>query len=224
MEKRSKEKIRNIAIVYILSLFLVPKFVLSQLINLIKADAQTVGISYVVIISIAISIWAIIYYKEELLGYWNELKGRRLNLFLTAIAGFVILLLLQSVFFMIFGDSIGETQNQKTIESLNIPIITTIFPILSILLGPILEELVFREYIVGRFKGKLPGVILVLISAALFAIVHMTSLSELKAATPYFLHGIIGSVIYIKSGYNICYPILMHMVNNIIAQLLIYLK
>jgi len=87
-----------------------------------------------------------------------------------------------------------------------------------IVLAPISEEIIFRRFIFGFLAPRCGLIIAMVITAALFAAIHM-SLYSLPAL---FLLGIAFQLIYLKFG-SIYPAIIMHAFNNAIAVTLILL-
>lgn len=89
------------------------------------------------------------------------------------------------------------------------------FEIIAItILAPIVEEFVFRGVILHRLIGKTSVWGGILISSLLFGILHVDIIGA-------FLFGIITSLLFIKTG-NLLIPIIMHMLNNTIAVVLMF--
>jgi len=87
-----------------------------------------------------------------------------------------------------------------------------------IVLAPISEEIIFRRFIFGFLAPRCGFIIAMVITAALFAAIHM-SLYSLPAL---FLLGIAFQLIYLKFGS--LYPaIIMHAFNNAIAISILFL-
>ena len=87
-----------------------------------------------------------------------------------------------------------------------------------IIVGPIAEELLFREAIAGEMlrRGANPWVAIV-VSAIAFGVTHLNLAQGLYALPIGFLFG----VIYYKTG-NIILTSLLHIVNNGIAAIQLY--
>ena len=81
------------------------------------------------------------------------------------------------------------------------------------IVGPIVEELVFREAVIGALlRHRVHRWQAILISAAIFGIVHFN-----PAQIPFaFVMGIILGIIYVKMG-NIVMTSFLHIVNNSLA-------
>ena len=93
-------------------------------------------------------------------------------------------------------------------------LVSTLPGVLAVgVVGPILEEAVFREALLGgMLLEKVRPWIAILISALVFGLVHGNP-AQFPAA---FIIGLLLGVIYYKTG-NIVVPILMHMANNLIC-------
>lgn len=77
------------------------------------------------------------------------------------------------------------------------------------ILGPIVEEFVFRGVFLHRFMKKTSMWGGILISSILFGVLHADMIGA-------FLFGIIACLLYLRTG-NLLLPILMHILNNILA-------
>lgn len=83
------------------------------------------------------------------------------------------------------------------------------------ILGPIIEEFVFRGVFLHRFIKKTSMWGGILISSILFGILHADMIGA-------FLFGVIACLLYLRTG-NLLIPILMHILNNTLAVLAAYL-
>ena len=83
------------------------------------------------------------------------------------------------------------------------------------ILGPIIEEFVFRGVFLHRFMKKTSMWGGILISSILFGILHADMIGA-------FLFGVIACLLYLRTG-NLLIPILMHILNNTLAVLAAYL-
>ena len=83
-----------------------------------------------------------------------------------------------------------------------------------VILAPIVEEFVFRGVFLTRFAAKTSMWGGILISSLMFGVLHLDFVGA-------FLFGIIASLLYLRTG-NLLLPILLHMLNNTLAALSIY--
>jgi membrane protease YdiL (CAAX protease family) len=142
------------------------------------------------------------------------------------ISGFAFLAI-TTVVSIIFGLFIDDSVNQATIEMIMSNGGAPTMAISVVLLAPILEELVYRKAIFNLLKkyGK-PACYAV--SIILFTLPHMLStdmsnmLMWLLQCIPYALSGFLLCYIYDKSNENIYASIGVHMLNNILACILMF--
>lgn len=136
-----------------------------------------------------------------------------------------------SVFFSWLVGLLSKTtssQNQLSIEGMILNGYSIITFITIFLLAPIAEELVYRKAIFKFFENKKHRIIPILVSSLCFSIPHMLSTEESFIVwffmfLSYLSCGIILALVYELSDQNIYYTILAHMLNNLIAFLLIVL-
>lgn len=157
-------------------------------------------------------------------------------LYIGTIAGNIIVLLLT-----INLPADGMSDNQEAINKIlsSGGIHTILIGFVTIILAPILEELIFRKSLFGLFKKC--NVKTVILSAVVFASIHvvpacLTMLMDVfsNGANPIYLYieaiyifsylgqGIALSYIYYKTNGNIIPCILVHMANNLIAFIVNY--
>jgi uncharacterized protein len=90
---------------------------------------------------------------------------------------------------------------------------TGIFSILTIvLIGPIIEELIFRGYILHRLLKSYSPVHAILVSSILFGAVHLNPWQFVSA----FVIGCFAGWVYYRTN-NILYAIIIHIANNAFA-------
>lgn len=102
----------------------------------------------------------------------------------------------------------------------NILTYTTLFGydlLFSVILGSIVEEILFRGILFNRINIKLPMTIAILLSSLLFSLLHPNA-----AVLSSFIFGITMCIIYILTE-NILVPITIHMLNNLISMIMGYI-
>ncbi|MGB1009937.1 MAG: lysostaphin resistance A-like protein [Thiolinea sp.] len=87
--------------------------------------------------------------------------------------------------------------------------------ILAVVLAPVIEEFLFRAYLLNRWTLKMGAAPAILLSASLFAILHPDILSA-------FVFAVLMSLLYLKTR-SLVAPILVHASNNLIAVTLEWL-
>ncbi|MFA7366964.1 MAG: CPBP family intramembrane glutamic endopeptidase [Bacilli bacterium] len=140
--------------------------------------------------------------------------------------------------FILFGNYISQviltllgrgnqtSQNQESINNL-LNSKYMIFMLLSILFIPIIEELIFRKSFFSLLNKFGFNKNLILIASSLaFGLIHVVfnlsiGYDELFLSIPYIVSGLVLGYIYIKSEENIYTVTIVHILNNLIASLLI---
>lgn len=163
--------------------------------------------------------------KNDLVYDFNKFKAIK-NQWLVIIAvGYLYVLLgnyasnfVSSLLSNLLNTPISESVNQMTIvRMLNSN--GVIFIILSaVIIGPIVEELVFRKSIFGLIKNQ--NVALV-VSSIIFGAIHLTAETSITTAlingVSYFTMGAIFGYIYLKNDKNIMAPIAVHILVNLVS-------
>lgn len=119
--------------------------------------------------------------------------------------------------------SVGAANQAMIVETLNSN--GSFIMILSVvLLGPIVEELIFRKTIFSFFKNK---TFAILLSSLVFGLVHLTNESSLVTALinlpSYLIPGLVFGYIYAKNDENLIAPTLTHILSNAISVILVIL-
>lgn len=105
------------------------------------------------------------------------------------------------------------SENTELIVSLTR--MSPLFLLLPAIIGPIMEELVFRKVIFNGFKRKMNVYMAAILSSLIFGVFHL----EFTHLLIYFVMGIILTFIYVQTK-RIIVPILVHMSFNTITVLL----
>ncbi|OQP03777.1 CPBP family intramembrane metalloprotease [Geobacillus sp. 46C-IIa] len=146
-------------------------------------------------------------------GDRDEWEMRRLPLassWMWAIFGVVLALAAQSIAANIEWRLLGiEPGSENTRQIINIIRLTPLLVIVTSVIGPILEELIFRKIIFGSLYKKYNFWLAALVSSLLFAVVHM----ELEHLLLYTAMGLTFAFLYAKTG-RIFVPIFAHVAMN----------
>jgi len=130
--------------------------------------------------------------------------------------------------YRIFGKEFihSESNNQNTIVAILHSDGALITILSAAIIGPIVEELVFRKALFGIIKDK---ELALFVSASIFSMIHVISsignynmFSILLMFFTYFLPGLAFGYIYYKHD-NIWYPAIAHMIMNTISMIAILL-
>lgn len=209
-----KKKAVLLWFVYFSNLMIVPRFFLTQ------AEDGTLHVDrkVYILVQLITAMYAVWSYREVIQRGFEDLKKRR---FVRDIAiGYVVRVVLTMLLALIVP--LQQTDNQANIESLLNSTSLVLMLILTCVVAPIVEELVFREAIIGAFKDKMNPWILTAISIFFFVLLHSISNSggiDWSAALMYIPLTIplVGIYRYYKD--NVAASMLMHFVSNSVAMI-----
>lgn len=209
-----KKKAVLLWFVYFSNLMIVPRFFLTQ------AEDGTLHVDRKVYIFVQLmtAMYAVWSYREVIQRGFENLVKRR---FVRDIAiGYVVRVVLTMLLALVVP--LQQTDNQANIESLLNSTSIVLMLILTCVVAPIVEELVFREAIIGAFKDKMNPWILTAISIFFFVLLHSISNSggiDWNAALMYvpLTIPLVGMYRYYED--NVAASMLMHFVSNSVAMI-----
>ncbi|AIY77792.1 TPA: type II CAAX endopeptidase family protein [Bacillus tropicus] len=111
----------------------------------------------------------------------------------------------------------GQPENQEQLleTGAEVPLVFTL--LVFGILGPILEEIVFRHILINRFSYHIGTAIASIISIMIFTLLHTNQLSDIAIYLP---GSLILTAAYLISKRSIAYVIAIHMLNNCLAFIL----
>ena len=209
-----KKKAVLLWFVYFSNLMIVPRFFLTQ------AEDGTLHVDrkVYILVQLITAMYAVWSYREVIQKGFERLVKRR---FVRDIAiGYVVRVVLTMLLALVVP--LQQTDNQANIESLLNSTSIVLMLILTCVVAPIVEELVFREAIIGAFKDKINAWILTAISIFFFVLLHSISNSggiDWSAALMYLPLTIplVGMYRYYED--NVAASMLMHFVSNSVAMI-----
>ena len=209
-----KKKAVLLWFVYFSNLIIVPRFFLTQ------AEDGTLHVDrkVYILVQLMTAMYAVWSYREVIQRGFERLVKRR---FVRDIAiGYVVRVVLTMLLALVVP--LQQTDNQANIESLLNSTSIVLMLILTCVVAPIVEELVFREAIIGAFKDKMNPWILTAISIFFFVLLHSISNSggiDWSAALMYIPLTIplVGMYRYYED--NVAASMLMHFVSNSVAMI-----
>lgn len=209
-----KKKAVLLWFVYFSNLMIVPRFFLTQ------AEDGTLHVDrkVYILVQLITAMYAVWSYREVIQRGFENLVKRR---FVRDIAiGYVVRVVLTMLLALVVP--LQQTDNQANIESLLNSTSIVLMLILTCVVAPIVEELVFREAIIGAFKDKVNPWILTAISIFFFVLLHSISNSggiDWNAALMYvpLTIPLVGMYRYYED--NVTASMLMHFVSNSVAMI-----
>ena len=173
------------------------------------------------LVYVVLALYGSFLFKDRLIQQWNEIRNSKRKFFLGVLTGWLFLILMTVVFGFVsemlrqFFGLVGQGLNQSNIQSTfqEQPLLIAVF---ACIIGPIVEELFFRQILLRYLRNSLPTWLSVFLVGLVFALTHMhnLSLSEWVSAVGYLGGGLAFSIIYVKEKENIYYPLLVHMLGN----------
>ncbi|MDY0075380.1 MAG: type II CAAX endopeptidase family protein [Acholeplasmataceae bacterium] len=132
--------------------------------------------------------------------------------------------LLSTYFSGLFNLEVSESANQQAIISAVTSQTGILMIISAVFIGPVIEELIFRKALFGLIKKDS---IAIIVSTLVFGFIHVVTEKSFAEAivngVAYFVMGFVFSYIYIKAKRNIMIPIIVHIINNAVSILLIFI-
>lgn len=167
-------------------------------------------------------------FKSELLKKWEEVRSSKRKFFLGVLKGWLLLVLvtiffglLSAILRQVLGLSeqgLNEANIQSTFKEQ--PLLIAVF---ACIIGPLVEELFFRQILLHCLQRHLPSWLSICVVGFVFALTHMhsLSLSEWVSAVGYLGGGVALSIIYVNEKGNIYYPLMVHVLGNILSFIVV---
>ena len=183
------------------------------------------------LVYVVLALYGSFLFKDRLIQQWNEIRETKRKFFFGVLKGWLFLILMTVVFGFVsemlrqFLGLVGQGLNQSNIQSTfqEQPLLIAVF---ACIIGPIVEELFFRQLLLHHLQKKLSTWLSILLVGLVFALTHMhnVSLSEWIGAVGYLGGGLAFSIIYVKEKENIYYPLLVHMLGNSLSFIILALS
>ena len=145
-------------------------------------------------------------FKSELLKKWEEVRSSKRKFFLGVLKGWLLLVLV-TIFFGLLSAILRQVLGLSE-QGLNEANIQSTF-----------KELFFRQILLHCLQRHLPSWLSICVVGFVFALTHMhsLSLSEWVSAVGYLGGGVTLSIIYVNEKGNIYYPLMVHVLGNILS-------
>lgn len=198
-------------LVYLFNLFITP-VILLYVGYFIGGQQNPALLTNATIISQFITlIYGLITFRSFLLAEAKKL--RFLDLSIALVCGFVLRIILSIILMKIFP--IVQSDNQATLEAMFKVANPAVMFLLVVVSAPIVEELVFRQAIIGNLSNKVNVHLLTLVSAVLFIFAHTGT--DISSATMYVGITVPIIVLYRYFNNNVVAAIAMHALSNLVA-------
>ncbi|MCU7754102.1 type II CAAX endopeptidase family protein [Bacillus cereus] len=180
-------------------------------VNLVESEFATTVAAFIVPAIIGIS-----FYRKEILQSFSYFKEKTI-LKVISIPMVVLLTLILETFVTKFLVNTDQSVNQDLVNQAasEVPFI---FAVLLVgVVGPIVEEIVFRYILVNKFSSYVGTAIASIVSILLFTVLHSQNLSDFAIYLP---GSVIYTVAYLISKRSLAYIIAIHVLNNVLSLIL----
>ncbi|KMN69223.1 CAAX protease [Bacillus cereus] len=161
------------------------------------------------------AIVGIIFFRKEIIESFAYFKEKTILKIVSIPMVVLFTVIVEQIVMHFLATGQPENQEQLLEKGVEVPLIFTL--LVFGILGPILEEIVFRHILLNRFSHYIGTAIASIISIIIFTVLHTNQLSDIAIYLP-------GSVIltaaYLISKRSIAYVMAIHMLNNCITFIL----
>ena len=163
-------------------------------------------------------------FRHPLARAARQVAARKRRAVLTLIVGGLATLVIEligglasSALLNLAGLSGATLQNDASVAEVIQMFPPIIIVVVLGIVGPIVEEMFFRQLLIGLIKRFAPTWVAVVVSSVLFGALHMHSfaLSEVLSVIPHAFFGLSCGLLYVKTDRNLLYPAIIHCHNNL---------
>jgi len=136
----------------------------------------------------------------------------------------VIVMLILTAIVVAANGQVQTSQNQAGLQALMQQVPAWLMVPLLVVVGPFVEEYVFRHLLIGKLSRRLNIWICCALSVFLFAALHIVGREAvtLTALLPYLAMGATLVFVYRWTGKNVMFSYLVHAAKNLLAVVLVY--
>lgn len=161
------------------------------------------------------AIVGIIFFRKEIIESFTYFKEKTILKIVSIPMVVLFTVIVEQVVLRFLATGQPENQEQLLETGAEVPIIFTL--LLFGILGPILEEIVFRHILLNRFSHYISTAIASIISIIIFTVLHTNQLSDIAIYLP---GAVILTAAYLISKRSIAYVIAIHILNNCLGFIL----
>ncbi|HFK1464427.1 lysostaphin resistance A-like protein [Bacillus sp. YAF12_1] len=179
-------------------------------VNLVESEFVLSAIAFTVP-----AIVGIIYFRKEIIESFTYFKEKTILKIVSIPMVVLFTLIVEQCVMHFLATGQPENQEQLLETGAEVPLVFTL--LVFGILGPILEEIVFRHILINRFSYHIGTAIASIISIMIFTLLHTNQLSDIAIYLP---GSLILTAAYLISKRSIAYVIAIHMLNNCLAFIL----
>lgn len=170
------------------------------------------------ILGFVIAIWiAVSVYRHYVHPIKKVINGHDIQMILVAYGAFFVIQIALNLLNQVLYHQTSTANNQVIYQIMGQNHLTLILMgITAVFCSPILEELVFRGFLIGSMFTRRSRIAAIIVSGILFSFSHMEDVNVISFLTYAILGGTL-AYLYVKTE-NIKVPIGLHFLNNLIAM------
>lgn len=195
-----------------------------QRLNSLGSAIQNFSLYFILLIGLLIVVWEVL--KKDFLNFTKSNKYLKAGLIgvLLIYAGNFVGSMIRILLEALFQERVIESLNQISIVNILQSRYSFIIIFTVVIMGPLVEEIVFRKTFFSFFKNKKAAII---VSSLAFGLIHVLGETSLQTILitliPYLVPGLVFGYIYAKNDENIIVPIVSHVILNAVSVILILL-
>ncbi|HHQ8909972.1 TPA: CPBP family intramembrane glutamic endopeptidase [Bacillus cereus] len=167
-------------------------------------------------ISLAIpTILGVIFFRKEIIQSFTYFKEKTILKIVSIPMVVLFTVIVEQAVLRFLATGQPENQEQVLAEGAEMPIIFTL--LLFGVMGPIIEEIMFRHILLNRFSHYVGTAIASIISIIIFTVLHANQLADIAIYLP---GAVILTAAYLISNRSLAYVIAIHMLNNCLSFIL----
>ncbi|MGZ7151443.1 CPBP family intramembrane glutamic endopeptidase [Bacillus wiedmannii] len=161
------------------------------------------------------AIVGIIFFRKEIIQSFTYFKEKTILKIVSIPMVVLLMVIIENSIMHFLATGQPENQEQLLERGTEVPLIFTL--LVFGILGPILEEIVFRYILINRFSHYIGTAIASIISILIFTFLHTNQLSDYAIYLP---GAVILTIAYLISKRSLAYVIAIHMLNNCLGFIL----
>ncbi|MEI2317251.1 CPBP family intramembrane glutamic endopeptidase [Bacillus paramobilis] len=161
------------------------------------------------------AIVGIILFKNEIIESFAYFKEKTILKIVSIPMVVLLMVIIENSIMHFLATDQPENQEQLLEAGAEVPLIFTL--LVFGILGPILEEIVFRHILINRFSHYIGTAIASIISILIFTFLHTNQLSDYAIYLP---GAVILTIAYLISKRSLAYVMAIHILNNCLGFIL----
>ncbi len=161
------------------------------------------------------AIVGIIFFRKEIIESFTYFKEKTILKIVSIPMVVLFTVIVEQAVMRFLATGQPENQEQLLETGAEIPLIFTL--LVFGILGPILEEIIFRYIILNRFSHYIGTAIASIISIIIFTLLHTNQLSDIAIYLP---GAVILTAAYLISKRSLAYVMAIHILNNCLGFIL----